>query len=57
MAAILSSSPRLTSTTFIADLFHIIAEASSIIFYLHGQFFAIIKIFELERLWNDLYVN
>ena len=42
--------PRLTPTIFIADVFHTIAEASSIIFHLRQQFFADAKIFGLERL-------
>ena len=40
----------LTSIIFIADVFHTIAEASSIIFDLRRQFFADAKIFKLERL-------
>ena len=38
---------------FIADVFHTIAEASSIIFDLRRQFFADAKMFELERLKSE----
>ena len=41
--------------SFIADVFHTIAEASSIIFDLRRQFFADAKIFELERLPLDMH--
>ena len=37
---------------FIADMFHTIAEVSSIIIDLHQQFFADAKILALERLWT-----
>ena len=40
--------PRLTLEIFIADVFHTIAKASSIIFDLRRQFFAEVKIFELD---------
>ena len=36
--------------SFIADVFHTTAKASSIIFDLRRQFFADAKIFELEKL-------
>ena len=49
-SAILPSYPRLRSTIFIADVFHTIADTTSIIFDLCRQFFADAKIFELERL-------
>ena len=39
---------------FIADVFHTVAKASSIIFNLHWQFFVEEKIFELERLHVQL---
>ena len=42
--------PQTMMCNFIAHLFHTIAEASSIIFDLHWQFFAEAKMFELERL-------
>ena len=42
----------LTSTIFIANLFHTFAKVSSIIFNLCLQFFADAKIFELERLFT-----
>ena len=47
--------PRLTLGIFIADLFHTIAKASSIIISLHGQFFANTKSFELGRLSYHIY--
>ena len=37
---------------FIADVFHTIAETSSIIFDLRWEFFADAKIFELARLFT-----
>ena len=40
----------LRSAIFIGDIFHINAEASSVIFNLCPQFFATTKMFELERL-------
>ena len=39
---------------FIADVFHTVAKASSIIFNLRWQFFVEEKIFELERLHVQL---
>ena len=42
--------PTLTPEIFIADMFHTIADVSSIIFDLFLQFFANTKVFELERL-------
>ena len=45
----------LTLSIFIADVFHTVVKASSIIFNLHPQVFADIKIFELERLEADLF--
>ena len=50
LSTILPLHPRLTPTIFISNMFHTIAEASSIFFNLHQQFFADTKIFESERL-------
>ena len=52
---ILPSYPRLTSRIFIANMFHTIAEASSVIFALCQQFFTDTKSFELERLKSYIY--
>ena len=41
---------KLMSRIFIADVFHTIAEVSSVFFDLLRQFFADTKTFELERL-------
>ena len=46
----LPSYPRLMLGIFITNIFHTIAEVTSIIFDLCRQFFADAKIFELERL-------
>ena len=46
--------PRLTSGIFIANVFHAIAAASSIIFNLCWQFFADAKNRELERLHTSI---
>ena len=43
-SSILPLYPRLMSAIFIANTFHAIANESSIIFYLHWQFFANTKI-------------
>ena len=50
---ILSSYSRLTSGIFITDVFHTIADASSIIFV--GNIFTDAKSFELERL--DIFLD
>ena len=54
LSNILLSYPTLTPTIFIANMFHTIAEASSIIFNLHRQFFADTKSFESERLQSKI---
>ena len=46
----------LRSAIFITDVFQVIEETSSIIFYLGWQFFTNAEIFKLERLTNDLVV-
>ena len=47
---------RLRLAIFITNVFHVIEEASSFIFYLGWQFFTDAEIFKLERLTNDLVV-
>ena len=48
--AILPLCPMFRLAIFLADVFHKVPEASSIIFDLRGQFFADAETVELERL-------
>ena len=50
LLAILPLCPTLRLAIFLADVFHEVPEASSIIFDLRGQFFADAETVQLERL-------